>query len=175
MHPLFDQIELVLAQALSGLDSRQAQLRSSDHPDQWTIQQVVEHLNLTYKSTQDIMQARLARGRPTLSCPSFSQHMMRIAVTHVGFFPKGRRAPAIVTPAESDVLLNGDQLVASVHQNLVCADPVFEQVESAFGDRPAVTHHVMGPLSVPQWRRFHLVHGRHHAKQILAIRGVHGI
>jgi hypothetical protein len=174
MHPIFDQIEQALAQVLTGLDSRQTQLRSADCPEKWTVQQIVEHLNLTYRSTQDTMQARLGRGRPTRSRPSFSQHAMQLAVIHVGFFPKGRRAPSIVTPGEPDLLLDGEQLVASIHQNLACADRVFEQAENAFGDIRAVTHHVVGPLSIPQWRRFHLVHGRHHAKQIMAIRREHG-
>jgi hypothetical protein len=25
---------------------------------------------------------------------------------------------------------------------------------------------VLGPFSIEQWRKFHLVHGRHHVKQI---------
>jgi hypothetical protein len=27
-------------------------------------------------------------------------------------------------------------------------------------------HPVLGPFSIQQWRKFHLVHGRHHVKQI---------
>jgi hypothetical protein len=33
----------------------------------------------------------------------------------------------------------------------------------------------LGPLGAGQWRRFHLSHGRHHIRQILAIRRAHGI
>jgi hypothetical protein len=29
---------------------------------------------------------------------------------------------------------------------------------------------VLGPLSMQQWRKFHLIHGRHHLKQIARIR-----
>ncbi len=32
------------------------------------------------------------------------------------------------------------------------------------------TTHVLGPLNIDQWRKFHLVHGEHHLKQIAAIR-----
>jgi hypothetical protein len=27
-------------------------------------------------------------------------------------------------------------------------------------------HPFLGPLTASQWRKFHLVHGRHHARQI---------
>jgi hypothetical protein len=29
---------------------------------------------------------------------------------------------------------------------------------------------VLGPLSVDQWRRFQLIHGEHHLRQIISIR-----
>ncbi len=43
--------------------------------------------------------------------------------------------------------------------------------EQLFGSRRrSVRHMILGPLSLAQWRRFHLVHGRHHIRQIAAIR-----
>jgi hypothetical protein len=32
---------------------------------------------------------------------------------------------------------------------------------------------ILGPLTIRQWRKFHLIHGRHHIKQIRAIRAAH--
>jgi hypothetical protein len=29
---------------------------------------------------------------------------------------------------------------------------------------------VLGPLTIPQWRRFHLVHTQHHMKQVARLR-----
>jgi hypothetical protein len=29
---------------------------------------------------------------------------------------------------------------------------------------------ILGPLTGAQWRKFHLVHGRHHVKQVLHLR-----
>jgi hypothetical protein len=46
--------------------------------------------------------------------------------------------------------------------------------EQLFGThRRSVRHMLLGPMSLAQWRRFHLVHGRHHIRQIAAIRTEH--
>jgi hypothetical protein len=43
--------------------------------------------------------------------------------------------------------------------------------EAKFGSRIKVLDHpILGPLSIDQWRRFHLVHGLHHVKQIRRLR-----
>jgi hypothetical protein len=31
-------------------------------------------------------------------------------------------------------------------------------------------HPILGPLNATQWRKLHLVHGRHHLKQLLHLR-----
>ena len=49
-------------------------------------------------------------------------------------------------------------------------DELTRRGEELFGDQSAVSHSVLGPLSMQEWRRFHLIHGRHHVKQIQAIR-----
>jgi hypothetical protein len=44
-----------------------------------------------------------------------------------------------------------------------------DECERKFGARTKILDHpVLGPLTVEQWRKFHWIHGRHHAKQIRA-------
>jgi hypothetical protein len=175
MHALFAQLEQTLSPVLAGLDDHQSQLRPTAHPDKWTIQQIVEHLLLTYTSTWHVMEARIARGKPTRAQPSLQQRFAQFCVTNLSYFPQRRQAPAVVDPPPSRELLSGQQLIQSVHQQLSAIDRIFDQAEAVFGPRRAITHHVLGPLSIHQWRRFHLIHGRHHAKQIAAIRRQHGL
>jgi hypothetical protein len=175
MNALFEQLEQTLSPVLAGLDGHQTQLRPTAHPDKWTIQQIVEHLLLSYASTRQVMEARIARGKPTQAHPSLVQRFAQFCVTNLSYFPEGRQAPAVVDPPPSIEPLSGPQLIQSVHQQLSGIDPLFDQAEAVFGPRQAVTHHVLGPLSIHQWRRFHLIHGRHHAKQIAAIRRQHGL
>jgi hypothetical protein len=175
MNALFEQLEQTLSPVLAGLDDGQTQLRPTAHPDKWTIQQIVEHLLLTYNSTRHVMEARIAKGKPTKGHPSIPQRVAQFCVTRLNYFPEGRRAPAFVDPPPSAQPLSGQQLIHSVHQQLSTLDPVFDQAEAAFGPQRVVTHHILGPLSIQQWRRFHLIHSRHHAKQIATIRRQHGL
>jgi hypothetical protein len=39
-----------------------------------------------------------------------------------------------------------------------------------FRGRAIFEHPILGPLTARQWRKFHLVHGRHHVKQIRRLR-----
>jgi Protein of unknown function (DUF1569) len=50
-------------------------------------------------------------------------------------------------------------------------DALISQCEDRFGRRVRVLDHpILGPLSATQWRKLHLVHGRHHKKQLLRLR-----
>jgi len=43
----------------------------------------------------------------------------------------------------------------------------FDDCERRFGVTTKIMDHpLLGPLTASQWRKFHLVHGRHHAQQI---------
>ena len=175
MNALFLQLEQILTPALRSLDAQQTQLRPIAHPEKWTIQQITEHLLLTYNSTCHAVENRLAKGRPTEAHPNFKQRLAQLTLITCGFFPEGRPSPAIVTPPPTIEPLSGPQLLQQLNQSLLSMDTVFNQAQATFGDRPAISHQILGPLSVQQWRRFHLVHARHHAKQIAAIRRAHSL
>ena len=50
-------------------------------------------------------------------------------------------------------------------------DAILCTCESKFGSHTKVLDHaILGPLTINQWRKFHLVHGRHHLKQIQRLR-----
>jgi hypothetical protein len=170
MHPAFEQIEAMLAAALNGLDAQQTQLHPGNRAGKWSTQQIVEHLILTYALTRSTIEARLAKGKPTLAQPNYKQRVMQLVLITCGIFPEGQPAPSVVCPQLNAGSLAGSQILAIVRDQLAAADPVFLQAEALFGDQRAVTHQILGPLNIRQWRRFHLVHARHHAKQILAIR-----
>jgi hypothetical protein len=174
MHPILERLERELTPSLQGLDATQTQLRPTAHPDKWSIQQIVDHLILTYALTQRSLETRIAKGRPTQAPVSIKHRARQFVLVTLGIFPEGRPAPAAVVPS-LDEPLNGDALIQAVHQNLTGVDRLSDQAESIFGRGRAVSHQILGPLSVPQWRRFHLIHARHHIKQILAIRRDHGL
>jgi hypothetical protein len=62
-------------------------------------------------------------------------------------------------------------LISQAETAIRSLDRKIAAAEKMFGPHcRAINHMVLGPLSAMQWRRFHLVHGRHHIKQIQAIR-----
>jgi hypothetical protein len=170
MNPVLEQLQIEISDAVYGLDSVQTQATPTAHPDKWTIQQIVEHLCLTYGSTAEMIGKRLAKGSPTKRKPTVQQRIAQLACIQFGYFPGGRRAPEDVTPSNSQPPRTGDELTCSAADHLTRVDQVLNEAEAIFGAERCVTHQVLGPLSVNQWRRFHLVHGDHHVRQILAIR-----
>jgi hypothetical protein len=53
---------------------------------------------------------------------------------------------------------------------LLAMDEGLTRAEEMFGRQRFASHTVLGPLSAEQWTKFHLVHGKHHVKQIQGIR-----
>jgi hypothetical protein len=176
MDPTLRQLQNEIASSLSGLDVNQTQLHPPSRPGKWTIQQIVEHLLLTYSSTETAINARLAKGTPTRARPTLTQRISRYAVTRAGYFPTGRKAPAIVAPQPSAHALSGEELAQATGQHLANLDLLFTEAETLFGHAsPCASHAVLGPLTIDQWRRFQLIHGEHHLKQIVAIRKAHKV
>jgi DinB superfamily len=173
VHPLLDQIRELLAAPLAGCSAEQLVQHPSNDPTRWSAHQVIEHLSATWRSTTSGIEDRLRKGRPLLTRASFTQRCMQLAVCKCGFFPIGRKAPPEVQPdGPSGGLLHGDELIAHFTTTLAAMDRMLNRIEPQSRNAPVLTHFLLGPLSVPQWRRFHRVHARHHVAQIKhAIRG----
>jgi hypothetical protein len=158
------------------LDATLTQLRPPAHPANWSIQQIVEHLLLTYASTETAINARLAKRTPTGASPTLVHRIAQFAVTRCGYLPTGREAPPMVTPQPNTPPSSGEDLAHSAAEHLAHLDLLFTEAEALFGPASqCATHAILGPLNIHQWRKFHLVHGEHHLKQIAAIRKAHNL
>lgn len=176
INPTLHQLQRELAASLYNLDATQTQLQPPSRPNKWSIQQIVEHLFLTYSSTETAINARLAKRTPTRATPNLANRITQFAVTRCGYFPTGRPAPSIVTPQSTTHPLSGEDLTQSAAEHLARLDLLFNEAESLFGPTSqCATHNVLGPLNIDQWRKFHLIHGEHHLKQIAAIRKAHHV
>ena len=168
MHPAFKKLEAELSSRVRDLDAQETQ---AGRPLQWTIQQIVEHLTLTYSATEVALTSRIAKGRPTRARATLRQHASRFLVVDFGYFPVGISAPSAVTPAPDLAPLSGEELVAKISQRLQQLDELLDELAALFGERNrCISHMILGPLSPREWRRFHLVHGLHHLRQIDRIR-----
>lgn len=175
MNQILGRLQAELVKVVGDLDKDQTQWRPRARPEAWSIQQIVEHLRLSYGTTVRVMEARLEKRAPTKGRASFRQRVGQIMVVGLGYLPKGREAPDVVMPRATVYALSGSELCRSVGEGLARMDVALDECERAFGKGRSVTHVVLGPMSLGQWRRFHLVHGRHHFKQIAAIRKEYGV
>jgi len=164
MGTTLEQLRTTISEAIRGLTADDL----ARHPEgKWCAAEILDHLNLTYIGTVKNLQRCLSAGHPTASPDRSSKRWQRFFVTGLGRFPRGRKSPERVYPRN----LPPEQVVAEVMQNLARMEEVIRECEARFGNaKPVADHPVLGPLTVKEWRRFHLVHGKHHAKQILRLR-----
>ncbi|MES2221699.1 MAG: DinB family protein [Acidobacteriota bacterium] len=173
VHPLLNQTRDFLAAPLTSCSAEEVARHPAGDPARWNAQQIVEHLCATWRSTIGGLEDRLQKGRPLRTRPTFTQRYRQLAVCEFGFLPKRREAPSAVRPkAAPGVPLSGNELIARFSATLAAMDEVLNRIEPQARDAPVLTHFLLGPLSVRQWRRFHRAHARHHAAQMeRAIRG----
>ena len=176
MNPTLSRLQREIASSLNGLDASQTQLRPPSRPQRWSIQQIMEHLLLTYTGNETVLETRIAKRSPTRAKPSLPQRLGQYTVLRLGYFPTGRKAPPLVTPPAVTNPLSGDELTQAAAEHLARLDQRCTEAGKLFGDTErCATHVILGPLSIVQWRKFQIVHGEHHLKQIAAIRKSHAV
>ena len=134
------------------------------HPEgKWSPAEILEHLNLTYIGTIKGLERCLQSGTTSASPDRSRKRWQRLAVIRAGYFPPGRQSPPRVAPRGTPA----QQVTAEILGNVARLDGVIQECEIRFGrSQPVADHPVLGPLTAAEWRKFHLVHGKHHAKQI---------
>ena len=144
--------------------------------EKWSIQQIVEHLLLSYRVGASTLRTRLdSGGGPVRASPTGMDRARRLFILGLGLFPSGLKASPETTPSLPATLRSGEELIDRLHVELSRLGTLAAEAEAVFGSRPAVLLPRLGPLSIADWRRFHLLHGMHHARQIQSIRREHSL
>ena len=164
MDPRLDALKQSLESAVDGMSSEQL---SWHPPGKWCAAEVLEHLYLTYTGTIRGLEKVMARGTPLATRPSLRQRAMTFAVARLGYLPAGRKAPEIVRPRGLSV----EQVRNEMGAKLAAMDAIIAQCEARFGRRVKLLDHpILGALNATEWRALHVVHGRHHEKQLRRLR-----
>lgn len=137
---------------------------TSRHPDgKWCCAEILEHLLLTYAGTIKAMELCLTGDKPAARVPTFKERIGIFVVTRLGYMPEGRTAPERARPRG----MEAEQAAAEIGPKLVAMDEIISECEVRFGKQARVREHpILGPLTCEQWRKFHVVHGEHHLRQI---------
>jgi len=160
VHPDIQQARDSLFEAVRDLAPEEADLTPGGR---WSVAGIVEHLCLTYARSATGMDRRREKGAAPARLRTLRQRFQQFVVVTLGYFPAGRESPAAVVPTGRpyrELMADLDRLFSELDASLTAASATFG------GSRAVLDHPVLGPFSVNQWRKFHLVHTRHHAKQI---------
>ena len=149
-----------LAQAIEGMSADDF---ARHPPDKWSSAEILDHLNLSYLGTIKNFERCLASGKPGATSDRHSKRWARRVITGLGFFPSGRKSPERILPRGTPI----EKLRTEVFENIARMDAVISECDLRFGKgQPIAEHPALGPLTAHEWRKFHLVHGKHHVRQI---------
>jgi hypothetical protein len=167
MHAPFVELLSEVSSEINDLSAAVVEAHPRGDPSHWNVRQIVEHLVLTYRLSGVNLQNRLEKGRATKYHPTLTQVSSKFVVLKLGYFPPGRPAPAAVTPsARPEEESNGERLAGLFSSELQAVDRILDECQEHFGGSRLATHQILGPLNVAEWRSFHVIHARHHLKQI---------
>ena len=92
---------------------------------------------------------------------------MTFLVVRLGRIPAGREAPVIVQPKGLPV----EQVQSEIWAKLAAMDATITRCEARLGCHiKLLDHPILGALTAAEWRTLHVVHGRHHQRQLIRLR-----
>jgi hypothetical protein len=129
----------------------------------WSSAQVLEHLYLTYKGTNRGLAKCLEKGTPLVTPATLRHRVGKLIVINFGHMPGGAQAPERSVPRGIPI----EEVRSTIFEEILKMETGFNDCERRFGSATKILDHpILGPLTARQWRKFHWVHGRHHARQI---------
>jgi hypothetical protein len=158
--PRLEKLQRQLASATEGLSPEQLIRHAAG---KWSVAEILEHLYLTYTGTIKGCGRLLENGKPLATRSRWKQRAQAFIVVTLGYMPTGRKAPERARPRGTPPEKVRTEIVSALGQ----MDGLLTACASKFGSQAKVMDHpFLGPFSIQQWRKFHLVHGLHHVKQI---------
>ncbi len=134
-------------------------------PGKWTPAQIVEHLALALEMSATTFAARRAKEPMARRGTTLREKVGKVFTFGLGWFPPGRKAPERTTPASR---VDGHAAEAHFRAALAAWEALERDLLPARRHDLFVKHPRLGDLTFEEWGRFHIVHARHHARQIRA-------
>jgi len=158
------QLREQLAHAIQGMSAEDL----ARHPEgKWSSAEILDHLNLTYLGTIKNCERCLAAGKSGASADRKTRRWQRRVTVGLGYLPSGRKSPERALPRGTPIA----QLTTEIFENITRMEKVIAACDAQFGrGKPIAEHPILGPLTAREWRKFHWVHGRHHARQIIRLK-----
>jgi hypothetical protein len=158
------QLREQLAKAIQGMSPEDL----ARHPQgKWSSAEILDHLNLTYLGTIKNCERCLAARKSGASVDRNAKRWQRRLTIGLGYLPSGRKSPERALPRGTPVA----QLTSEIFENITRMENVIAACDAEYGRGKSIAEHpILGPLTADEWRKFHWVHGRHHARQIIRLK-----
>jgi hypothetical protein len=131
----------------------------------WTSAQIVEHLALALEMSAKTFASRRDKEPMMRRGTTLRERVGKVFTFGLGRFPPGLKAPERTTPPAQ---VDGRTAEAHFRNALAAWDAVERDLLPARRNDLFVKHPRLGDLTLEEWARFHVVHSRHHARQIRA-------
>lgn len=167
MHPALQEVYQSFGRALANKPAEWCQLHPCGDERHWSAQELIEHLVLVSRSTRQVIEKRLERGRVARGHRTILQRVLQIVLLRFGRMPRGTPAPPFARPDQlAWPSMNGNELLEILRQEMDQMDRQLDECRRRFGSQRAAAHFLLGAMSADQWRRFHEIHFRHHLQQL---------
>ncbi|HEV8510190.1 MAG TPA: DUF1569 domain-containing protein [Gemmatimonadales bacterium] len=129
----------------------------------WTPAQIVEHLALGLEWSAEKFRARRNHAAMSRRPRTPAEQIARLFIFGLRWFPPRRKAPERSVPAPAI-----GRAAAEAHflSGIESWDQLERELLPARRSDLFVKHPRIGDLTLEEWMRFHLIHARHHARQI---------
>ena len=166
-HSLDRRLENLRDDLLSAVEGMSDQQMSWHPADKWCAAEVLEHLYLTYTGTIKGFEKVMQGGNPMATPSSMKHRVRRLVVLGFNYLPTGRKSPPTATPKGLPI----EKVRSEFAIKIAAMDRIISQCEERFGrNTKLLDHPILGPLTGQQWKKFHVIHGRHHEKQLRRLR-----
>ena len=129
----------------------------------WNAAQIVEHLALGLEWSGKGFEERRSRDPMTRRPRTLLQRLGNALVMGLGVNPPGRKAPQGSVPAAYVPRASAD---AHFREGVARFLELEKLLLPARRFDLFVKHPRLGDLTLEEWERFHVIHARHHARQI---------
>ena len=129
----------------------------------WTPAQIVEHLAIGMNFSADKFAARRAHNPMVRRRRTFLERLAHLFILDLQWYPQGFKAPEGSRPGERVSRASAD---AHFRAGLAKWAELERLLLPARRHDLFVKHPRLGDLTIEEWITFHLVHARHHARQI---------
>jgi hypothetical protein len=172
MHPVLHTAFLSCAAQLEAVDTATAQLHPEGRPNVPSMQQSVEQVLCSIRSSCDLLERRLKKGRlPRAIKRTRLEWALQLMILSFGIVPSNMPLTEYYEPRKGGTPpLAGRELARQLGLEISRLDALLTRCRSEFGMERMEAHPLLGPMRVDQWRRCEVLQLRDLTRSLTAMR-----